>query len=134
MRRLLLLAPLALVACDAHPNGAVVDDAFLTRVEANKVAVDVDVRAASSSGGEIGQHCVSAHFFQPGTDLTFTYPAAAYWGEWENAFQCFPGGLEDGDTRRVRLVTKRTDIPVGAVVRVQVLVSGRFDTKDMVAP
>lgn len=121
-------------ACHATPANAVVDDAYFVRQPDGTIAADVDVTAASSNGRDIGPHCVSVHYFNPGTDLGFVYPAAAYGGERELVFQCFQGGLEDGDTRRVHLVTTHTDIPVGTTVRAQVLVSGRFDTKDETSP
>ncbi len=133
MRRL-AFALLVLGACDAHPAGAVVEDAYYVRTDKKTIAADIDVRAASSSGRDIGQHCVSIHFFNPGSDLTFVYPAAGYGGEWEHVFQCFPGGLSDGDIRRVHLESTRTDLPPGIVVRAQVLAGGHIETEDSSVP
>lgn len=133
LSRLFLLC-LVVAACDPHPAGAVVDGVWLTRQADGTWAADVDVTAYATTGGDIGAHCVSAHYFGVGADLSLTSGAPAYWGERELVYQCFAGGLRDGDTRRVRLVSKNTDIPSRATVRAQVLAAGRFDVRDTVAP
>jgi hypothetical protein len=131
-----LAAVLALAAgaCDAHPAGARVDDAFFVRQADGTWAADVDVTGYATTGGDIGGHCVSVHYFPIGANLAGASPAPTYFTEYELAYQCFQGGLRDGDTRRVHFVTKRNDIPSHAAVRAQVLASGRFDVDDTETP
>lgn len=110
------------------------DGAWFARQADGTWAADVDVTGSSSSGRDVGSHCVSVHYFPAGADLSLTTAAPAYWGALELDFQCFPSGLRDGDTRRVHLVSKRADIPSRASVRAQVLCAGRLDVFDTSTP
>jgi hypothetical protein len=115
----LLLVLYAVAGCEPRVAGLVVEDARFFKQADGAWVADVDVTAVEATGGSIGRHCVSAHYFAPGAGIELLAPAPAYGGLYEYAITCFDGGMRDGDVRTVRLVGKRTDIPLLARVRVQ---------------
>lgn len=131
---ILLLASGASGACEPRVAGLAIEDATLFRGEDDRCLVDVDVRAVHASGREIGRHCVAVFWFPPGTDLGAVPEDAAYAGTYESAVRCFPSGMEDGDTRRVRLESKSKDIPAFARVRVQGVVGSDISSEDFTTP
>lgn len=138
LRRPLLLAATTLLfafsACEPRVAGLVVVDASFFRGQYGAWVADIDVRAVEASGRAIGRHCVSVFWFPPGSDLAALQRSASYGGAYESGVACFDDRLEDGDSRRVRLTTKRTDIPGLARVRVQGLVGSDISFEDFTTP
>ena len=94
------------------------------------VVTDVQLEAAEQAGGNAGQYCVSVHWFNPPFDSR-TLERSFYEGEIDSTEAC-AADLSDGDQRTWRLVSKRTDLPVGTPARVQVHWSNSFNVKESV--
>jgi hypothetical protein len=127
----LLAAP---CACEPRVAGLAIEDASFSRQPDGTWLADVDVRAVEATGRDIGRHCVAAFWFSPGADLASLRKDASYGGAYESGAVCFDGGMEDGDERRVRLVTKRADIPFLSRVRVQGVVGSDIAYEDFTTP
>ena len=130
--RTLALAALSVVlpivlACD-HVSTIRVLDARTSRLPGGAVATDVELEAAEQGGGNAGQYCVSVHWFNAPFNSR-TEEASFYPGELDSTERC-DADLEDGDQRTWRLVSKKTDLPIGTPARVQVHWSRSFDVKE----
>jgi|GEM_PF-3108199 len=133
----------AVLAAGCNNNGAdiVFGDFSASRTADGRVSVDMEVIGSEGGGRAVGDFCVSATWFSPGTELTFVPVASSYSGDsrtLDSVLQCTVGDgvdpLRDGDHRTFRLVSNRTDIPVGVPLRIQAMMGGVTDNKDWTSP
>jgi hypothetical protein len=119
--------------CD--PGAAVVvDDVSATRLPDGRIQVDVQIVGAEQGGGNLGDYCVAAYWFDP-LDLGALQPALAYSSVKDSVLRCARdiGELRDGDRIFVRLVSNRTDLS-GSPMRTQANVGTEVRTSDGFAP
>ncbi len=127
---LLVLGSLPLVLACAHVSTIRILDARTSREPDGAVVTDVQLEAAEQAGGNAGQYCVSVHWFNPPFDSR-TLERSFYEGELDSTEAC-AADMSDGDQRTWRLVSKRTDLPIGTPARVQVHWSNSFNVKESV--
>jgi hypothetical protein len=105
MKHLRAIIALSLCSsCTDVPNVNIdITDARAFRGDAGRVVVDVDLIAREALGGSIGVYCTRVTF--PG-ETSFHETCAA--------------DLSDGDTKTMRFVSDKTDIPKGGQISVAV--------------
>lgn len=96
----------SVVACTDVPNANIdITDARAFRGEGGRVVVDVDLIAREGLGGNIGVYCTRVTF--PGEALGRYHETCA-------------ADLSDGDTKTMRFISDKTDIPKDAQIAVAV--------------
>lgn len=123
----------ALGACAEPGAGASVYDLEVRREGNGTLVATSEIVAFARGGGAVGTACASVHYLAGFYVPEFLKNTPSYGGAFEEQRVC-RDDLEDGTVWAVRFTSTRTDIPPGALVRVQVFSGGALTSADERAP